>query len=341
MIIKVVCGDGDYDVVLERGCISDAGKLMDLDRRALIVTDDGVPAQYAGSVAAQCAQPEIMRVAQGERSKSFAVLESVLSRMLALGFTRDDCVVSVGGGVCGDLAGLAAATYMRGVDFYNIPTTVLAQADASVGGKTAINLDGIKNAVGAFYQPKKVLIDADTIETLPKRQIANGLAEAVKTALIMDVGMFEIFENDDPYARLDEIIRRSVQVKSDVVSMDEKEQGIRRALNFGHTIGHGIESFEGLHGLLHGECTALGMIPMCAPEVRKRLVSVLEKLGLPTSVDLDPERVYAAMLHDKKMSGGAVTVTLVDEVGSFRFEKMKPEELRDVLGIISKGAEQK
>ena len=328
---------GEDDVVIARGCIARAGELLDLDRRVLIVTDDGVPARYAETVAGQSGAPEIARLEQGEGSKSFPVLERLLSRMLALGFTRDDCVVSVGGGVCGDLAGFAASMYMRGIDFYNIPTTVLSQADASVGGKTAIDLDGIKNAVGAFYQPKRVLIDTETLATLPKRQVTNGLAEAVKTGLILDAALFDIFENGDPEAEIDEVIRRSVAAKRAVVEADERDKGVRRALNFGHTVGHGIESAGGL-GLYHGECTALGMIPMCGEKVRQRLIPVLERLGLPTSAELDADRVYEAMLHDKKMSGGYVTVTKVDGIGSFRFEKTAPEELREALRIITKGA---
>ena len=337
MILQIAPGGVAYDIVLERGCLGRAGALLDTSRKALVVTDDGVPRVYAETAAAQCRQAEIFCVPHGEGSKSFSVLEAVLSRMLSLGFSRGDCVIAVGGGVVGDLAGFAASVYMRGIDFYNIPTTVLSQVDSSIGGKTAVNFDGVKNIVGAFYQPKKVLIDPDVLKTLPQRQIANGLAEAVKMALTSDAALFDIFENGDVTSQIDTIIERSLRVKAQVVTEDEKEQGLRRVLNFGHTVGHAIESFEGLHGLYHGECVALGMLPMTSVAVRERLVPVLQKLGLPTALSFDPDRVMQAMLHDKKMQQGAVTAVYVDAVGSFRIEKTTPEALRKALEIIPRG----
>lgn len=337
MIEQVRLGSDSYDVVIERGCLRRAGEYLRLDRRVMLVTDSGVPREYAETIAAQCAQPEIFVVSQGEGSKSFPVLEEILSRMLESGFTRGDCVVAVGGGVVGDLAGFVSAVYMRGVDFYNVPTTVLSQVDSSVGGKTAINLNGMKNIVGAFRQPKKVLIDPDTLSTLPPRQIANGLAEAVKMALTSDAELFRMFETQEPTDILDVIIRRSVRTKADVVAEDETEQGLRRVLNFGHTIGHAIESFEGLHGLYHGECVALGMLPMCSSEVRARLVPVLEKLGLPTALTVDPEAVAQAMRHDKKMLKDGVAAVYVDKVGSFRLQTTPVETLVKALTVIPKG----
>ena len=334
MIIPVSPGHDPYDVILERGCLSRAGALLALDRRALIVTDENIPEAYVRAVALSCARPTVVTVAPGEGSKCFAVLQALLERMLREGFTRGDCVVSVGGGMVGDLAGFAASMYMRGVDYYNVPTTLLSQVDASVGGKTAINLGGVKNVVGAFYQPRRVLIDPDTTATLPRRQLASGLAEALKTGAIADAALFEIFERGEAEQRLDEVIARSVAVKSDVVSRDEKEQGLRRILNFGHTLGHGIEALEGLHGLHHGECVALGMLPMCAPAVRARLEPVLERLGLPTALDFDPEAVMAAVVHDKKSVEGGVTCVLVDEIGACRLEKKTPAQLRAALETI-------
>ena len=341
MILPIKTADAAYDVVIERGCLANAGAYLSLSRRVLIVTDDGVPAQYAETLAAQCEKLHIMTVPQGEGSKSFARLQAILSEMLSLGFTRGDCVAAVGGGVVGDLAGFAASTYMRGVDFYNVPTTVLSQVDSSVGGKTAINLDGVKNVVGAFYPPKKVLVDPKVLATLPARQIANGLAEAVKMSLTSDAQLFALFERDDPLTHIDTIIERSLRIKAAVVEQDEREQGLRRVLNFGHTIGHAIESFEGLHGLYHGECVALGMLPMTSGRVRARLVPVLQKLGLPTCISLDPDQVTEAMLHDKKMQQGGVTAVFVDEVGSFRLQKTTPDELRKLLDLIPTGEEKK
>ena len=335
MIIPVRLNQSSYDIYLERGCLQRAGELLDLDRRVLIVTDEGVPASYAKAVAEKSADPHIETVPAGEASKSFEMLQKILSRMLALRFSRKDCVVAVGGGVPGDLAGLAAAVYMRGIDFYNIPTTVLSQVDSSIGGKTAIDLDGIKNIVGAFYQPKRVLIDPDVLGTLPKRQISNGLAEAVKMSLTSDVGLFTLFEKDDPLNHIDEIIERSLRIKAAVVEADEKESGLRRVLNFGHTIGHGIEAYEGLHGLYHGECVALGMIPMCSGPVRSRLIPVLKKLDLPVSCPVDDARVCEAIAHDKKAADDMVTAVRVDEPGSFRFCQLAIPEIKDLIGVIS------
>ena len=333
MILTMNLGPDSYGIVIERGCLKKAGGLLRLDRKVMIVTDKGVPAVYANTLAAQCGEAFICCVPQGEESKSFAVLENILTRMLRAGFSRGDCVCAVGGGMAGDLAGFAAASFMRGIDFYNLPTTVLSQVDSSIGGKTAINLDGIKNIVGAFYQPKKVLIDIDTLATLSRRQIASGLAEAVKMALCGDVALFELFETEtSPEAHMERIIADSVRMKRSVVEQDEKEQRLRKVLNFGHTIGHGIESVTGLY---HGECVALGMLPMCGEAVRARLIPVLEKLGLPTSLTADPEKIYEALLHDKKAAGGKLSVVRVNEVGTFELESIAPETLRPLIdGVV-------
>ena len=335
MIIPVKTGAESYDIVIEAGALQKAGDWLDLDRRVLVVTDDGVPEAYAQSVAYACREPLLVRLPQGETSKSLSAFGSLLSAMLQAGFTRADCVAAVGGGVVGDLAGFAAASFMRGIDFYNIPTTVLSQADSSVGGKTGVNLDGVKNIAGAFYPPKKVLIDPDTLQTLPPRQIANGLAEAVKMAMTSDAGLFRFIEQEDAVENLPYIIEKAIEIKKSVVEQDEKEQGLRRILNFGHTVGHALES-QG-RGLLHGECVALGMIPMCGPAARERLLPLLESLGLPTCCDLDGEQVYQAMLHDKKAAGGYISVVRVDRVGSCRIEQAAPEALREAIAMVSKG----
>ena len=187
--------ENSYDIVVERGLLKNAGKHLGLNRRVLVVTDSGVPASYAQSVAKQCAKPVICTIETGEGSKSLETFGHLLQTMMDHGFSRKDCVVAIGGGVVGDLSGFAASAYMRGIDFYNIPTTLLSQIDSSIGGKTAINFGGVKNIVGAFYQPKKVLVDPDLLKTLPERQISNGLAEAIKMALTSDEELFDIFEN--------------------------------------------------------------------------------------------------------------------------------------------------
>lgn len=333
MIIPMELGSASYDIVIEAGCLDRAGELLKLERNVLIVTDEGVPAEYAKRLAAQCKAPTVVTVAQGEGNKSLAALQTLLETMLGAGFTRGDCVCAVGGGMVGDLAGFAAASYMRGVDFYNLPTTVLSQVDSSVGGKTAVNLGGVKNIVGAFWQPKKVLIDPATLASLPARQTASGLAEAAKMALIADRELFEVFETQDVSACMERVIEGSIRIKKSIVERDERESDLRRALNFGHTIGHGIESAS---TLTHGESIALGMLPMCSDAVRPRLLRVLEKLGLPTEVHADREKVYEAMLHDKKANGGRLTVVRVDEAGAFRMERVAPEMLKPCIEMVVK-----
>lgn len=312
-------GSNSYDILVERGLLAKAGHHLNLNRRVLVVTDTGVPAAYAKTLADQCREGVICTVKMGEASKSLDTFGHLLQTMLEHDFSRKDCVVAVGGGVVGDLAGFAASAYMRGIDFYNIPTTLLSQIDSSIGGKTAINFGGMKNIVGSFHQPGKVLIDPDLLNTLPPRQIANGLAEAIKMALTSDEELFELFETRDIEGSLEEIIIRSLNIKKSVVEQDEKESGLRRILNFGHTVGHGIESASGLY---HGECVALGMIPMCGEALRPRVVEVLKKCNLYRVVPYDWKKITEAAFHDKKADGGTVTVTLVDKPGSFELKTM-------------------
>lgn len=327
MTIHMNLGEDSYDIIVERGILANVKDHLNLDRRVLVVTDSGVPDEYAKTVAAQCKDGVICTVEAGEGSKSLAGFEKLLTAMLEYGFSRKDAVVAVGGGVVGDLAGFAASAYMRGIDFYNIPTTLLSQIDSSIGGKTAINFGGVKNIVGAFYQPKKVLIDPELLATLPARQISNGLAEAVKMALTSDKDLFDIFENKNINDNIDQIIVHSLNIKKSVVEQDEKEAGLRKILNFGHTVGHGIESSENLTELYHGECVALGMIPMCGEEIRPRVIEVLKKCGLYREIDYDWDKIAKAAFHDKKADGDTVTVTVVNEIGSFKLKSVKSTDL--------------
>ncbi|MBQ8302370.1 MAG: 3-dehydroquinate synthase [Clostridia bacterium] len=325
-----------YDINIGRGLISSADKLFDLNRRVLIVTDTGVPREYALTVKALCREAKIVTVPEGEGSKSIEGFSLILREMLDFSMTRTDCVVAVGGGVVGDLAGFAAASYMRGVDFYNIPTTLLSQVDSSIGGKTAINLSGVKNIVGAFYQPKGVIIDPDTLKTLPKRQVSNGLAEAIKMSLTSDGELFSLIEeceNIDDI--LEQIIVGSIKIKKAVVECDEREGGIRKILNFGHTLGHGIEAEEEMNGLYHGECVALGMTAVCSESVRARLIPVLKKVGLPTVYEGDLKSALSFISHDKKCDGSKISVIFVDRIGSYRIEKMDASDFgAHVLGEL-------
>ncbi len=317
MRIPMDLGENSYDILVERGVLSHAGTELNLNRRVLVVTDTLVPKKYAETVAEQCWEPVLCTVEAGEDSKSLDTFAKLLRTMLDHGFSRKDCVVAVGGGVVGDLSGFAASAYMRGIDFYNIPTTLLSQIDSSIGGKTAIDFGGVKNIVGAFYQPKKVLIDPELLRTLPQRQLSNGLAEAVKMALTSDAAMFRLIETENVAENLDTIIVRSLQIKKNVVEADVHEAGLRRVLNFGHTIGHGIEASSTLY---HGECVALGMLPLCGDAIRPRVIAVLAKCGLYRTIPYDWNKIAAAAFHDKKADGDTVCVTVVDEIGSFRFE---------------------
>lgn len=334
MTIHMNLGPDSYDILVDRGLLARAGRHLDLDRRVLVVTDTGVPAEYARTLAGQCREGVICTVEAGEDTKSLDTFGRLMGTMLEHGFSRKDCVVAVGGGVVGDLSGFAASAYMRGIDFYNIPTTLLSQIDSSIGGKTAVNFGGVKNIVGAFYQPRKVLIDPDLLNSLPPRQMANGLAEAVKMALTSDRELFELLESRDIGSHLEQIILRSLNIKKAVVEQDEREGGLRKILNFGHTVGHGIESTSDLY---HGECVALGMLPMCAERLRPRVVNVLKKCGLCRVPPYDWDRITQAAFHDKKADGGTVTVTLVREPGVYELKTMNCLEVMTLARTCLEG----
>ena len=330
MTVNVNLAERSYAITIEHGILNRAADYINLKRKVLIVTDNGVPAEYAQTIAKQCKTPVTVTVPQGEESKTFPIFEHLCRTMLENGFNRHDCVVAVGGGVIGDLSGFAAASFMRGIDFYNIPTTVLSQVDSSIGGKVAINLDKIKNIIGAFYQPKAVLIDPDVLNTLPARQIANGLAEAIKMGLTSDKDLFALFQKDDYIANLDQIIERSLLVKKSVVEKDEKEGGLRKILNFGHTIGHAFES-NNLGDLYHGECVALGMLFMCSEGVKEKLIPVLKRVGLPINIKYDKNSIIEVLKHDKKSIDDSVSVVFVSEIGKFDITEKTITELGDLL----------
>ena len=333
MKLNVALGESSYDILIERNILKSIGEYIDLKRKVLVITDRGVPIEYANAVCNACNQPVRVTIEPGEGSKSLETYEKLCKIMLDNHFTRTDCVVAVGGGVVGDLAGFVASTYMRGVDFYNVPTTLLSQVDSSIGGKTAVNFGGIKNILGCFYQPKRVIIDPETLKTLPKRQISNGFAEIIKMAVNFDAELFEIIEKEEIYSdeKLDLIIERALTIKKKVVEADEKESGLRKVLNFGHTIGHGIESQQDLSGLYHGECIAIGMIPMCAPEIRGRIRNVLGKASLPVMWRYNTEKIYDAILHDKKLDGGNIALFFCDKIGSYRVDKIPVEDFKKIL----------
>lgn len=317
-----------YDIVIERGVINKAGELLNLNRRVVVVTDSGVPKEYASCVANQCKEASVYTFPQGEASKNMDTFQSILKAMLKANLDRSDCVVAVGGGVVGDMTGFAAACYMRGIDFYNIPTTLLSQVDSSIGGKTAIDFEGVKNIVGAFYMPKKVLVDPDLLNSLDARLVHEGLAESIKMAATFDEELFDFIANtSDLMKDVDHIIEKSLSIKKMVVEEDPYEKGLRRVLNFGHTIGHGIESFnEGK--LLHGECVALGMTILGLGEAKERIVDVLKKYDLPYEIKDTADDIVPIVMHDKKAKGKIVNVVCVEKIGSYEIKPMTEEEIR-------------
>ena len=328
-MIKINLGERSYDITIERGAIGSVGMIFNLDRRVLVLTDSGVPKEYAEAVAKQAKEARIVTVDEGEGAKSLEVMAQVLGEMSDFRMSRGDALVAVGGGVVGDLGGFTASVYMRGIVFYNIPTTLLSEVDSSIGGKTAVNLGGVKNIVGAFYQPKGVVIDPDCLETLDYRQSSSGLAEVVKMSLTSDKALFEYLEEkslNEIIENIDYVIEAALKIKKDVVEKDEREGGLRKILNFGHSFGHGIEAEEEMKGLYHGECVALGMLPVSSESVRKRLIPVLKKLGLPTEYTGDIDSAFAFVSHDKKASDDGISIVFVDEIGSFRIEKISFEE---------------
>jgi 3-dehydroquinate synthase len=304
-------------------------------QHAVIVTDSGVAAhaeRVAAALTADKLRCEVLTVPAGEGSKSLAQAERLWNKLVALKADRTTAIVAVGGGVVGDLAGFVAASFARGLDFIQIPTTLLAQVDSSVGGKTGVNLPAAKNIVGAFWQPRGVLIDLDVLATLPEREYRSGLAEVVKYGVILDAAFFAYLEQhaDELAARdaaaLEHVIARSCRLKADVVEKDERElTGLRAVLNYGHTFCHAIETVSGYGTYLHGEAVAIGMV--CAsrlaeslgrigPEVTERQRVLLTRLSLPTVVGgLDHDALVAAMARDKKVEHGRLRFVLPSRLG--------------------------
>lgn len=332
MKLTMDLGDRSYDIILKRGSLGKAGMLCNLNRKVLVVSDDGVPEKHVKTLLRQCPDGHVLTVPQGEGSKSAETWKAVLSRMLELRFGRGDAVAAVGGGVVGDLAGFAAASYMRGISYFQFPTTTLSQIDSSIGGKVAINLDGVKNVVGAFHQPEIVVIDPNVLKTLPPRHYANGLAEALKAGLLGDAELFKLFEKEDIEANIERILYLSLQYKKSIVQQDETEQGARKLLNFGHTIGHAIEAScalgKGEGGLLHGECVALGMLPMLESRTLvRRTKAVMRKLGLPRKAPCTADDILSVIHTDKKRERDTYTIVRVKTAGEGYLENVGYEEL--------------
>ena len=337
--ITVPLGARTYPVHIQRGLLDRVGPML---REALgdvcgvlIVTDDHVGPLYLERVKASLSEAGFKAHAvvlpHGEQTKCLDALIGLYNDLCALGITRKDLILALGGGVIGDLAGLAAATYLRGVLFVQVPTTLLAQVDSSVGGKVAVDLPQGKNLVGAFYQPEAVFCDPDTLRTLTDEYWRDGLGEVVKSGCIGDEQLFELLEACAPGGRealmeeIGTILTRCVQAKADVVAQDERDTGLRMTLNFGHTVAHAVETCQHYEGLRHGEAVALGMHVvtrlterkgMTAPGTSARLDALLSRLEMPMTLPGIPEAdLLAAMGHDKKNAGKVLRVVALERIG--------------------------
>ena len=307
--VKSKANDIEYPIIIESDSIKKLNNYFNLDRKVLIITDDGIPRNLVHTVSKQIRDVYVYTIEQGEASKNFTNYENILEFMVNKKFTRTDCIIALGGGVVGDLSGFIANSYMRGIDFYNIPTTLLSEVDSSIGGKCAIDFMNVKNNIGCFKFPKAVLIDSNTLETLDIRQFNSGMAEVIKMSMTFN---------------------KDLKLKADVVEKDPFERDLRKVLNFGHTIGHAIESLsEG--SLLHGECVAIGMTYMVSNSIKDELLYVLEKYNLPATCEVDTNKVIDLIKVDKKASSDNVTIVYVEKVGSYEFRKIKIDSIKDYL----------
>ena len=344
MVLDIIMKDKEYQVIIERGILNKASSVLGFDKKTskiLIVTDDGIPVQYVDTLKTTIINTNsnntvfVYTIKQGEESKSFINYSSILDYLIDNEFTRTDTVIALGGGVVGDLAGFVSATYMRGISFINIPTTLLSQVDSSIGGKTAIDKKGYKNLVGAFYPPEKVLIDPNVLATLDKRQFMAGLVEALKMGLTSDKDLYELIKtSNDIYKDIDIVIEKALRVKKDVVEKDPHEKHLRKILNFGHTIGHAIES-SGKFNLLHGECVGIGLLYMVPSDLEEEIKAVLIKYNLPTKSDIEntisKEDLFKYISLDKKRSNKDITIIEVKGPGTFEINKINLEEIKNYL----------
>jgi len=359
--LAVALGARGYDIVIGRGLIAEAGVLLApviRQKRAVIVTDGNVArhylARFAASLDAAGIRHDAITLPPGEATKNFAHFARLCEDVLALGIERATAIIALGGGVVGDLAGFAAAALLRGLDLVQVPTTLLAQVDSSVGGKTAIDSVHGKNLIGAFHQPALVLADIDTLESLPRRELLAGYAEVVKYGLIRDRAFYDWLEVEgaglvagNAVAR-QQAVRRSCAIKAAIVAADERETGERALLNFGHTFGHALEAATDFgERLKHGEAVALGMklafdlaarLDLCPPGAAARVARHFAALGLPTSLSLlgddapSAAALIALMHKDKKVRDGRITLILPRDIGdAFICRDVAPAVLADFL----------
>ncbi len=339
--VPVPLGDRAYTVLVGQGLLASLGSRccdLGLGQQCAVISDATVASRFGSQVIDSLARagldPVLVAIAPGEKSKRLPVVESCLDRLAKHRLERSSFIVALGGGVTGDLAGFVAATYLRGVDLVQVPTTLLAQVDSSVGGKVGVNLRAGKNLVGAFLQPRLVLCDLDTLATLPDREFRAGLAEVIKCGIIYDAALFSRLERDLPRILrreatvLGPVVARCCAIKAEVVSQDEKESGLRAILNYGHTIGHALEAITAYGHYLHGEAISLGQIAASDLSCRlaglsrgeaDRICALFEAAGLPVRVRLTPrqrEQLFAAMRLDKKVRAGAIRFVLARRLGN-------------------------
>ena len=321
-----------YEILLERGLLSRAGeecaKLFAPGARVMIISDSNVYPLFGEKVAVSLREAGFRVFSctfpAGEQSKQLSTVEGFYRALAENHFTRSDFVVALGGGVTGDMAGFAAATFLRGIDFVQVPTSLLAQVDSSVGGKTGVDLPFGKNLVGAFHQPRLVLIDPDTLDALPPHFFADGMGEVIKYGCIRDKDLFENLEKQDVKEHLEEVIFRCVDCKRRIVEADALEKGERMLLNFGHTLCHAMEKLRDFQGLSHGEAVGIGMVlisqagekaGLTQPGTADRIAALLEKYGLPTKTTDTPAELAAAASLDKKTDGDNLHLILLQSIG--------------------------
>lgn len=336
-----------YDILIGRGLIDKAGEYISeavKSRRAAVITDDNVDGFYGERLMKSLAEAGFSAVKfvfpHGEASKCHKTLLEIYDFLAENGFTRSDFLIALGGGVVGDTVGFAAATYMRGIDFVQIPTSLLAQVDSSVGGKTAVDIAGGKNLVGAFYQPALVLCDTDALNTLTPEFFADGLGEVVKYGMIKSAELFDILSEKDIKENIIDIVKRCVTIKAEVVKNDEREKGERMLLNFGHTLAHAIEKYYNYSGLTHGSAVSVGMSVfthiaerrgMCAEGTAEKLDALLVKCGLPLTDSAPIDELYKNSLGDKKHLSNGMNIVICSEIGKSSVVRMTEKEYEEFL----------
>lgn len=336
-----------YDVIIERGIISKCGEYISSvtkSKKAAVITDDIVGGLYADTVCeslrSQGFEVGVFTFPNGEASKNLDTLSKIYNYLCEFGITRSDFLIALGGGVVGDITGLAAATFLRGIDFVQIPTTLLAQVDSSVGGKTAVDIAGGKNLVGAFKQPVLVLCDSNTLSTLPETELACGMAEAIKYGMIRDKKLFELIEShniSNVNDVIDDIVYTSIDIKRDVVEHDEFDKGERFILNFGHTLGHAIEGWHNYTDYTHGMGVAAGMCMMtdrfCAPELAERLRRCVTAYKLPTGTEAPMEKLLPFCSVDKKRELDSISFIVCEEIGKAEIRRVTLDEFYRLMGV--------